>query len=115
MPRLLLFLPLALAACSGPAIEGRLDPRAPVSDGSPAGIAQACREQAQTVLARQDRGQLMREDERDSRLGASTGADGLRSSIDRMGRQHRFDQMVRDCIRNAAPDGGPRGGSPRPS
>jgi hypothetical protein len=112
MLRTLLLLPALLAACAGPATDGRLDPRAPVAAG-PGGVEQACRSRALAVLARQDRGQLLREDERDSRIGVDAGLAGLRSNIDQLGRQYRFDQMVRDCVRNSAPDQRPAAPQPR--
>lgn len=96
---------LLLAACAAPRPEGRLDTPAGGSDRQ--AIVQACRSQAQVVIARQDRGQLIREDERDSRLGADVV--GARTGqVDRLGRQFMFDRMVDDCVRSAAAPGGPQ-------
>ncbi len=100
-------LPLLLlaTACATPRPEGRLDTPAAGSDR--ASIVQACRARAQEVLGRQDRGQLIREDERNSRLGADVV--GARAGqIDQLGRQFAFDRMVDDCVRSAAAPGGPQ-------
>ncbi len=100
-------LPLLLlaTACATPRPEGRLDTPAAGSDR--ASIVQACRARAQEVLGRQDRGQLIREDERNSRLGADVV--GARAGqIDQLGRQFAFDRMVDDCVRSAAAQGGPQ-------
>lgn len=64
-----------------------------------AASAAACREQADRVIARQDRGQLLREDERNARLGTETGSYGVRTQIDSLGRQFRRDQIAQDCVR----------------
>lgn len=91
------FLPclvlLPLAACV-PAPEARSP-----EQRSQAATAAACRAQADRVIARQDRGQLLREDERNARLGAETGSYGIRTQIDSLGRQFRRDQITQDCIR----------------
>jgi len=63
-------------------------------------VVAACRQQAANLLTRQDRGQLIREDERDSRLGSeTTGTLAFRAPIDRMSREFRFEQMVEECVR----------------
>ena len=74
--------------------EGRLsDPRA---------LDVACREYADQVIAQHDRSELMREDERDSRLGSFSGASTFRAPTDRMGRRFERDNIARDCVaRNA--------------
>lgn len=106
-PSLSLSFLLLLAACSG------FDPAAPRPEGRDItldhniSIRAACREAADRTITRQDRGQLMREDERDSRLGAETSVLSSRAVSDQMGRQFRRDRMAADCERQnqqAAPD-----------
>ncbi len=85
---------LALAACDGI----RPDPR--VAERRDDDVTEArCRDASDRMLTREDRGQLLREDERNARLGSETGGMGIRSQIDAMGRQARLEQMVRDCVR----------------
>jgi hypothetical protein len=109
MSRLIPALPalLLLAACSG------FEPTAPrpeardVNRQENVSIRMACREAADRTLARQDRSQLMREDERNSRLGAETSVLSYRAVSDQMGRQFRRDQLAADCERQnqqSAPD-----------
>jgi hypothetical protein len=63
-------------------------------------VVRACRAQAAAVITRQDRGQLIREDERQSRLGSeTTGTLAFRAPIDRLSREYRFEQMVEECVR----------------
>lgn len=62
-------------------------------------VAQACREETARRIQRQDRGQLMREDERDSRLGSETVSSSQAMQTDRLGRQFQFNREVDDCIR----------------
>jgi hypothetical protein len=72
-----------------------------------AGIAAGCRQEADRIVVQRDRGQLLREDERDSRLGADIGAFNLRTQTDRMGRQFERDRIADACIRDntrMAPD-----------
>ena len=102
-----LSLLLLLAACS------LYDPAAPRPEGRDINLGQnvsiraACREAADRTITRQDRGQLMREDERDSRLGTESSVLSSRAVSDQMGRQFRRDRMAADCERQnqyAAPD-----------
>ncbi|MDB5378705.1 MAG: hypothetical protein JWR00_3151 [Rubritepida sp.] len=99
MPRpVALLLPiLLLAACSNtplippprPGDAARTNPQ----------VAQACREETARRIQRQDRGQLMREDERDSRLGSETGSISGSMQTDRLGRQFQLGRETDDCIR----------------
>ena len=109
MPRPFPSLPLLLllTACS------LYDPAAPRPEGRDINLGQnvsvraACREAADRTITRQDRGQLMREDERDSRLGTESSVLSSRAVSDQMGRQFRRDRMAADCERQnqyAAPD-----------
>lgn len=101
---LVLMLPVALAACAGPnfaASGGSGDVGSTNRDRS--AYLASCREQANRVLERQDRGQLMREDERGVRVGTDAAASGMRSQIDQLGRQFRRDQLAAECARQGAP------------
>lgn len=97
---------LALGACAGsgrtfsfeaPSLVAPARPGA--QDTNPA-VAAACREQVTRILARQDRSQLIREDERDARLGAEATPFTQRAPQDRLGRQFLYERMVDDCIRD---------------
>ena len=101
----LLFPVLLVAACGAP---GSTAPRfetpslAPSRPGDPrtnAAVTQACREQVAQQLQRQDRGQLLREDESQSRLGASFAAGPATSQTDTLGRQFTFERRINECIR----------------
>lgn len=96
-PAALLLPVLLLAACSNtplippprPGDAARTNPQ----------VAQACREETARRIQRQDRGQLMREDERDSRLGSETVSSSQAMQTDRLGRQFQFSREMDDCIR----------------
>ena len=96
---------LLLAACGAP---GSTAPRfetpslSPPRPGDPrlnAAVVQACREQVAQQLQRQDRGQLMREDESQSRMGATFAALPQTNQSDVMGRQFTFERRINECIR----------------
>jgi hypothetical protein len=111
MPRAALFLALALAACTQAPPQAL--PRAPAQPGAPAtnpAVVAACREQVSRQLVRQDRGQLLREEERDARLGSDVT--GARLPIDPLGRSTQFGRMVDECVRaNTLPGPAARPGS----
>ena len=95
---------LLLTACVGPRTAA-----APEQQGRPS-LRVECREAADRTLVRQDRGQLIREDERNARLGSETGGQGFRSTFDTLGRQFRRDRLAADCERQngyAAPNPAP--------
>lgn len=101
----LLFPLLLVTACGAP---GSTAPRfetpslAPSRPGDPrtnAAVTQACREQTASQLQRQDRGQLLREDESQARLGANFAAGPATSESDRLGRQFTFERRINECIR----------------
>lgn len=89
---------LLLAAACAPRTESFFQPRPGAPDTNPRVVA-ACREEVTRVLARQDRSQLMREDERDARLGAEATPFTHRATQDRLGRGFQYDRLVNDCIR----------------
>lgn len=109
MPRAAPLLFLLLAACAGPPALPRLAP-APGDPATNPAVVAACREEVARQLTRQDRGQLLREEERDARLGSDVA--GARAPVDALARSARFEQMVNDCVRlNAlAPAAAARGG-----
>lgn len=93
-PALIAAATLLLTACVAP----RTAAVAPDQQARP-GLRVECREAADRTLVRQDRGQLIREDERNARLGSETGSQGLRSTFDTLGRQYRRDRLASDCER----------------
>lgn len=106
MLRAALLLPvLLLAACGAPNSSAprfdapTLSPPRPGDPRTNPAVAQACREQAARELQRQDRGQLLREDESNSRQGAGFGALPQTSQSDVLGRQFLFDRRINECIR----------------
>ena len=83
-------------------ITGCVSPRpsaSPEQAQARPGLRVECREAADRTVVRQDRGQLIREDERNARLGSETGAQGFRTTFDTLGRQYRRDQLAADCER----------------
>lgn len=85
---------LALTACVAPTRTAA----GPEQQARP-GVRVECREAADRTVVRQDRGQLIREDERNARLGSETGSQGLRTTFDTLGRQFRRDNLAADCER----------------
>ncbi|WP_027284819.1 hypothetical protein [Rubritepida flocculans] len=106
MPRAALLLAcLALSAgslggCATQRPVARIVEAPPGAPSTNPAVVAACREEMARQLARQDRGQILREDERDVRLGSdTTGPLGFRAPIDRMGREFRYERMVEECVR----------------
>ncbi|MBS7811319.1 hypothetical protein [Roseococcus pinisoli] len=93
-----LLLPLLLlSACNNTPLIRQADPGDSIRTNPQ--VAQACREETARRIQRQDRGQLMREDERDSRLGSETVSASQAMQTDRLGRRFQFDREVQECIR----------------
>ena len=89
LPALLL---LAVAACAA----------RPTADPGEASIRAACRAEADRVMANRERGQIMRADEREARIGSLDGS-GLRRPSDSLGERFERDRMVEECVaRNRA-------------
>jgi hypothetical protein len=63
-----------------------------------AAIAAACRRDADRIIVTRDRGQLMREDERDSRMGSQASIYSQRAETDRLGRLYERDRLADQCI-----------------
>ncbi len=108
---------LTLAGCTAPQPP-------PIFGGTPAqpgnpntnpNVVAACREEVARQLTRQDRGQLLREEERDARLGSDVT--GARAPVDQLGRAARFDRMVDECVRANTRSTAPAGAAaaPRPA
>jgi hypothetical protein len=80
-----------------------------------AALAAACREQADRIVAQRDRGDLMREEEREARVGASASLYDVRRPIERLSRQFYRDRVADECVqdnRREAPQGSPVPGGP---
>ncbi len=93
-----------LAACSGFAPAAPRPEARDINRQDNVSLRAACREAADRTLARQDRGQLMREDERNARLGSETAGLTLRTQTDQLGRQFRRDRLAADCERQNQQD-----------
>lgn len=63
-----------------------------------AALAEACRRDADRVVLYRDRGQLMREDERDARIGTDSSIYARRIETDRLGRVFERDRIASDCL-----------------
>jgi hypothetical protein len=82
----------------------------------------ACRAEAERVLRFRDRGQIMREDDADARVGLSTATPTVRAETDRLGARFERDRLIQECMRGtgaAAPQNAPQNlappqGSPPP-
>lgn len=118
------FLPLLglllLGACAGragptpfvpPALSGT--PAATTADASPLpaaprpgalpreeppALAEACRGAADRILTTRDRGQLLREDEQQARIGSQGSIFAQRAETDRLGRIFERDRLAADCV-----------------
>jgi hypothetical protein len=118
-----LFMVLALGACAGggrdPAISSvsvappatRSAAAVPSAPGQvytapapgqavrdQAAVASACRRDADRIIVTRDRGQLMREDERDSRVGSQASIYSQRAETDRLGRLFERDRLADQCV-----------------
>jgi len=87
-----LALLLPLAACAGPA---------PLSSPDRA-RADACRAEATRLVQFRDRGQLMRTDEAESRLGTFSATPSSRLESERAGQTLERERLTQDCLRQTA-------------
>lgn len=103
MKRLVLPLLLLSAACAMPARDGE-------ERQADSAAARACRADVERQMRFRERGQTMRVDEAESRIG--TGA-FIGNPLERsqLGARFEQDRMIDECLRNAR-DSGPSGGSP---
>jgi hypothetical protein len=83
------------AARSGPVFAAP-QPSQAVRDR--AALAEACRRDADRVVLYRDRGQLMREDERDARIGTEQSIYARRVETDRLGRAFERDRIAAECL-----------------
>jgi hypothetical protein len=63
-----------------------------------AALAAACRADADRVIMTRDRGQMMREDERDARIGTDASIFARRTETDRLGRLFERDRIAAECL-----------------
>ena len=63
-----------------------------------AAAAAACRRDADRIVLYRDRGQLMREDERDARVGTDASIYARRMETDRLGRAFERDRIAAECL-----------------
>jgi hypothetical protein len=105
----------AVAPPSPVSAAARVPPPPPVPQGRPgqvftapapgqvqrdeAALAAACRRDADRIIATRDRGQLMREDERDARVGTDSSIFARRAETDRLGRLFERDRIADECVR----------------
>ncbi|MCQ4160437.1 hypothetical protein NON00_10905 [Roseomonas sp. GC11] len=111
MKRLVLPLMLLTAACAG--ADPRSAPRS-AEDRQNDAVAAACRADAERQMRYRERGQTMRVDEAESRLGAGAF---IGNPIERsqLGARFERDQMIQDCIRgNQAQNGAGQGSGTQP-
>jgi hypothetical protein len=90
-PALLLLLPALLAACAGPA--------GPAPGSAEAARLEACRAQAERMVLRRERAQVMRADEAESSRGVFGVAPAGRVEADRGFAQIDRDRIIADCMR----------------
>ncbi len=67
-----------------------------------AALAEACRRDADRIVLYRDRGQLMREDERDARVGTDASIYARRTETDRLGRIFERDRIAAECLERDA-------------
>ena len=106
MIRAALLLPFLLISACGPnsapfaTFEApSLSPPRPGDPRTNPVVAQACREQVSAETRRQERGNMMREDDRGSLTSAPFAGQGAISTTERLGQQYQFDRRVNECIR----------------
>ena len=73
-----------------------------------AAVAEACRRDADRVVLYRDRGQLMREDDRDARVGTDASPFARRFETDRLGRVFERDRIAAECLQQDSPSPSPR-------
>ena len=106
MLRAALLLPLLLITACGatnaPFATFEAPSLSPPRPGDPRtnpAVSQACREQVSAETRRQERGNMMREDDRGSLTAAPFAGQGAISSTERLGQQFQFERRVNECIR----------------
>ncbi|WP_458096829.1 hypothetical protein [Roseomonas sp. WA12] len=89
-------LPLLMAACAGPAPQAAGGGGA---QGARAGVSAACTAEAERVVRYRDRGQLMRQDDYNARIGTSSYL-GPQVITDQIAQVYDRDRMAAECSRN---------------
>ena len=82
--------PTPRAAGSAPDGSGRVSRDA---------LVEACRREATRVVLYRDRGQQMRTDEGDNRVGVQANIPTLRAETDRLAQQYERDRLTDECVR----------------
>ncbi len=100
MTRVALLFPLIIAGCAFSDPTPAPAPSATTSAGAPT-IEEACRREAERVVLFRDRGQQMRIDEGESRLGSQASIPSSRAQSDIAGRSFERDRLARDCVRQS--------------
>ena len=86
----------APAANFGPATTAAAPP--PQAARDRAAQVEACRRDADRIVLYRGRGQLMREDERDARIGTDSSIYARRTETDRLGRIFERDRIAAECL-----------------
>ncbi|MBW8268595.1 hypothetical protein [Caldovatus aquaticus] len=119
-PGLVLAAAMAVAACAPAApappvsVSGLVQPTPRGPGAAPGGervsrdaLVEACRREAERVVLYRDRGQQMRTDEGESRVGVQANIPTLRAETDRLAQQFERDRMVEECVRRHGGEDGP--------
>lgn len=100
-PLLPVLLPILLiAGCAFSDPTPAPAPTATTSAAAPT-IEEACRREAERVVLFRDRGQQMRIDEGENRLGSQASIPNSRTQGDIAGRSFERDRLARDCVRQS--------------
>ncbi|MCI0753236.1 hypothetical protein [Teichococcus vastitatis] len=100
----LLSLCLLISACAAPAPRG-------TESAQQEAAAAACRQEAERTMRYRERGQTMRWDEAESRIG-SAGFMGSSFRNQQLGARYEQDRMVQDCLRGQQPGTAPATAAP---
>ncbi|HEY8613322.1 MAG TPA: hypothetical protein VIL69_18820 [Roseomonas sp.] len=102
---------LLLGACTVPPAAG---PRAGGPVAGPAGVQAtrsaanvACRAEAERIVRYRDRGQVMRQDDYNARVGTTSHL-GPQVMMDQMAQIHDRDRIAAECVRGATGNESPR-------
>jgi len=101
MTRVALLFPLLIAGCAFNEPNPAPAPSATTSASAPT-IEEACRREAERVVLFRDRGQQMRIDEGENRLGSQATIPSSRAQSDIAGRSFERDRLARDCVRQSS-------------
>jgi hypothetical protein len=120
MTRVALSVPLLLllAACVTPAAGPGTTAAAPGQRQQRDTLVEACRQEATRTVLYRDRGQQMRQDDREARIGVQGSSFSLRAESERLGQQFERDRLARECVRANTPDsaaGAPAAAPPGPT